>query len=422
MNQDEAIDWTGGNQMSNGEMLGEERNVIFRDLVDLPSTTYGTFGLYRYPAKFIPHIVAYVLERYGQSGMKVFDPFAGYGTVGTVSRIYGHDYEMWDLNPIIETLHKVTLLEPKKVDVSKIIESIRTSSEEFVPRWSRFAYWFTPEFIPLLTGAWGHYHSIDDDYVKLLLTIPLLKVSRNFSFDDMGRMKLSKSPKSKDRIQNLLSKDWESKFYKSLTSEIKLIVRRLQEYQTLSPKKTIATVRGGIDTLSTNLNEEKDILITSPPYLQSQEYIRQAKMDLYWLGHDDQEIRRLSRLEIPYRQVDEIQINSDTFSSIRKDIEEKHIRKIYDQYFHGVVGSLSRFQEKVKSYLMLFVGRSSMRGKPVPIDRILAEHFLSIGWKHEATLVDKIVARRMFSYRINPATNIEDDRTSSEYLVVLRRP
>lgn len=410
--------------MSKSErMLGEEREVVFRELVNLPSTTYGTFGLYRYPAKFIPHIVAYILEKYGQSGMKVFDPFAGYGTVGTVARIYNHDYEMWDLNPIIELLHKVTLLEPKEIDVLKLIKSIRTSTEEFVPRWSRFEYWFTPEFIPLLTGAWGHYHAIDDDdYIKLLLTIPLLKVSRNFSFDDMGRMKLSKSPKSKNRIQNLLSKDWESKFYKSLTSEIKLIIRRLNEYQTLSPKITTAKVRGGIDTLGTNLTEEKDILITSPPYLQSQEYIRQAKMDLYWLGYNDQEIRHLSRLEIPYRQVDAVQINSDTFSSIRKGIEEEHIRKIYDQYFHGVVGSLSRVQEKVRSYLMLFVGRSSMRGKPVPIDRILAEHFISIGWKHEATLIDKIVARRMFSYQKNPATDIEDDRTSSEYLVVLRRP
>ena len=40
---------------------GQERDVIIRDLVNLPSTTYGTFGLYRYPAKFIPHVVAFVL-------------------------------------------------------------------------------------------------------------------------------------------------------------------------------------------------------------------------------------------------------------------------------------------------------------------------------------------------------------------------
>ena len=75
-------------------MVGKERNVLFRNLVDLPSTTYATFGLYRYPAKFIPHVIAYLLEKYGRPKMKVFDPFAGYGTVGVVSRTYGHDYEL----------------------------------------------------------------------------------------------------------------------------------------------------------------------------------------------------------------------------------------------------------------------------------------------------------------------------------------
>lgn len=405
-----------------GFSLAEEKQVVFRDLVDLPSTTYGTFGLYRYPAKFIPHVVAFILENYGKRGMKVFDPFAGYGTVGTVARIYGHDYEMWDLNPIIEQLHNVTLLDYRRIDVRRLIESIRGSSEKFIPRWSRFNSWFAEDFIALLSKAWGYYHSLEDAYLKTLLTIPLLKVSRNYSYDDMGRMKLSKSPKSTNRIQRLIANDWESRFYESLESEIRLLMKRLKEYQTLSPKETKSIVRGGIDTLTADLCDEKDILITSPPYLQSQEYIRHAKMDLYWLGYNDDDIRRLSKLEIPYRQVEAVPIHSDIYASIREGIEENHIKRIYDQYFYGILGSLSRLQEKVSSYLMLFVGRASMRGSPVPIDRIFAEHFSALGWKHEQTLVDTIVARRMFSYKKNPATDIRDERTSSEYLVVLRRP
>ena len=41
-------------------------NVSFRNLVNIPSTTHATFGLYRYPAKFIPHVVAYILENYAK--------------------------------------------------------------------------------------------------------------------------------------------------------------------------------------------------------------------------------------------------------------------------------------------------------------------------------------------------------------------
>ena len=68
------------------------KQVSFRNRVkEIPSTTYGTFGLYGYPAKFIPQIIAYALNEYAGSGMSVFDPFAGYGTTGVVSNVYGHD-------------------------------------------------------------------------------------------------------------------------------------------------------------------------------------------------------------------------------------------------------------------------------------------------------------------------------------------
>ena len=95
-------------------MTTKEIPIKFRSEVELPSTTYATFGLYQYPAKFIPHIPAYILEHYSRKGMKVFDPFAGYGTVGIVAKIYGCDYEMWDLSPLIEYIHEATILKPER--------------------------------------------------------------------------------------------------------------------------------------------------------------------------------------------------------------------------------------------------------------------------------------------------------------------
>jgi len=401
--------------------MGEERKVLFRNLVSLPSTTYATFGLYRYPAKFIPHVIAYILENYAQPNMKVFDPFAGYGTVGVVSKIYGCDYELWDLNPLLETFHKIATLEPEEIDVRALVDEMAKTNEEFIPKWSKLDYWFPRKFLPLLQRAWGFYHSLDDEYLKLLLTIPLLKITRHFSYDDMQRQKLSKSPISEKRVMSLSTIDWEAKFFKMLRDEVWRVITGIAEYWTLSPKQTEAIVKGGVDVLTTNLKEEKEILITSPPYLQSQEYIRQAKMDLFWLGHSEDEIRKLGRLEIPYREVEPQSIQSETFSLTRNKIREEHMRKVFDRYFLGVLGALTRLQEKVKSYLFLFVGRTSMWGQPIPIDHIFAEHFTALGWIHETTLVDTIVTRRMFPYRVNPATKIIDKRTLVENLVILRR-
>jgi hypothetical protein len=402
-------------------MEGKERNVAFRRLVDFPSTTYGTFCLYSYPAKFIPHVIGYVFENYATRHMKIFDPFAGYGTVGIVSRIYGYDYELWDLNPMLKTLHSVAILQPKAVDVKDALRQMALSNEEFVPEWSGIDYWFPEEFLPFLYKTWGFYHSLEDKYTKLLLTIPLLKTSRYFSFDDIQRQKLSKSFVSEKRVNSLLDSNWRTKFFEMLQREMEKMIRRVTEYSTLSPKKTRSVVKCGVDILTTNLDEQKDILISSPPYLQSQEYIRQAKMDLFWLGYSEEKVRQLKRLEIPYRAVEPQPINSKTFESFRKQIKEDHLKTIFNRYFWGTLGALTRLQKGVNSYLCLLLGRTSMRGCPVPIDNIFKEHFVELGWTHETTLVDTIVSSRMFFYQVNPATKLNHSRTSAEHLLILRK-
>jgi len=405
------------------EVEGKYKNVSFRELVpEIPSTTYATFGLYRYPAKFIPQVVAYILKNYARPGSKVFDPFAGYGTVGVVARIYGCDYELWDLNPLLEVLHASAIQAPRSLDITSLLQQMKSCKEEFIPQWRRIQYWYPEDFLPFLFRVWGFYHSIEDDYAKRLLVIPLLKTTRYFSYDDMQRQKLSKSPKSVQRIKSLLGTDWKAEFFRLLRGEVENVFKGMCEYQRYSPKNVRSIVRGGVDTLCMGLEEDKDILITSPPYLQSHEYIRQAKMDLFWLGFSEEEVSKLSKLEIPYRNVTPQHIYSKTYSEWENRIKEANLRRIFNNYFWSVLGALTRLQNKITSYIFLFVGRASIRGHPVPIDQIFAEHFSSLGWIHEATLIDKIVARRLFSYRVNPATNIVDSRTPTENLVILRRP
>jgi len=399
-----------------------EKEVLFRKLVpSLPSTTYATFALYRYPAKFIPQVIAYVLDSYGRPGMTVFDPYAGYGTVGVVSKVYGYDYELWDINPLLEVLHNVATMEPREVDINNLLNQMVASEKNFVPQWSNFHYWFHDKFLPLLSKAWGFYHSLENKWLKNLLVVPLLKTTRYFSYDDPQRQKLSKSPRAEERVKSLLASNWQTLFYQMLAENLKEVIKKVREYWQLFPKPVRAMVRGGVDTLSTELDEERDIIITSPPYLQAQEYIRHAKMDLFWLGYHENTVKELSKLEVPYRELAACVVNSETFFHSRKQIEEPHLQVVFDRYFWGVLGALTQLQKKIRSYLFLFVGPATIRGRPVPIDRIFAEHFASLGWIHEVTLKDTIVSRRMFFYRNNPATGLKDQRMRTESLVVLRK-
>ncbi|MFN3466807.1 MAG: hypothetical protein ACK4WF_03795 [Candidatus Brocadiales bacterium] len=395
--------------------------ILFRHTVpEIPSTTFASFSIYKYPAKFIPQVVAYILKEYAKPGMKVFDPFAGYGTVGIVSRVYGCDYELWDLNPIINVIHDTAVIKLDSVNVSKLVRNIKHSRKEFIPQWSNLEYWFPKEFLPVLFKAWGFVHSLPDE-AKYAVLIPLLKTTRYFSYSDEKVHKLYKSKHSKVKVERELECDWESKFYSVLERKILVLLNRTKEYHSLYPKTVKYQIKSGIDVLETNLHKEVNILITSPPYLQAQEYIRSTKLELFWLGYEESFIKELSKREIPYRQVNEIKIYSEKYYELRERIKEDHLRELYDKYFHAILKSFSTLGEKVKNRMFIFVGPAKIRTTPIPIDDIVIEHMKRFGWEHEITYIDKIVSRAMFESYVNPASRLNDKRMQTEHLVVLRK-
>jgi hypothetical protein len=396
-------------------------SILFRNTIpEIPSTTYGTFAIYKYPAKFIPQVIAYVLKEYAKSGMKIFDPFAGYGTVGVVSKVYGYDYELWDLNPIISIIHDSAIMKNPKVNLQELMKEIKNSQEEFVPKWSNLNYWFPEEFLPILSRTWGFVHSLIDES-KYLLLIPLINVTRYFSFGDEKVHKLYKSKYSRKKIEALLKKNWKSLFYNMLEKEIRKLLKKVWEYNRLNPKQVEYRIRSGIDTLETKLENNVNILITSPPYLQAQEYIRSTKLELFWLGYEESYIRELSKKEIPYRPVNKIKIHSEKYYEFREKIKENHLRTLYDRYFHAILNAFGALGENVTDYMCIFVGPAKIRTTSIPIDDIIIEHLKEFGWRHEITFIDKIVSRVMFASDVNPASGEKDSRIKTEHLVMLKR-
>lgn len=395
--------------------------ILFRKSVpEITSTTYGTFSIYKYPAKFIPQVIAFILKKYLKGKKKIFDPFAGYGTVGLISKIYGYDYELWDLNPILDVIHKTATMKPPKLDMEKLIKELKNSNKEFIPKWTNFNYWYPQEFIPILSKSWGFLHSLDNEK-KQFLCIPLMKITKYFSYCDEKVHKLYRSKYSINKIKDLLSDKWSDKFYEMLIKEMSLLYKKIVEYNLLNPKIVDYKIKIGIDVLESKLDDETDVLITSPPYLQAQEYIRSTKMDLFWLGYDEEYIRQLSKKEIPYRNVEKINIYSEKYYEYRDKIKEPHLRDLYNRYFYSILKAFENLGEKVKEYMFIFVGPAKVRTLSIPIDDIIIEHLKEFGWKHEITYIDTIVSRVMFKTEVNPASGEKDKRIQTEHLIVLKR-
>jgi len=411
-----------------------EQKVLFRELVDeVPSTTYATHGLYVYPAKFIPHVVRYVINKYTEPGDWLFDPFAGYGTVAIEASITGRNCLLWDLNPILHLLVAASLYR-EPVSLRDLYVDFKYS-ELFHPRWSNISYWHPPQFYGVLSRAWGYWRREVDRKLKPLVAVPLLKVTRYFSYSDERIPKLYKSKYAEEKVRALLNSNWRSRMERMYWEYAREVVEKVSEYQRYSPRQVEVVVRASdervftdgrivVDSIKERLDRDVDVLVTSPPYLQAQEYIRSFKLELTWLGFSGDFIADLSKSEIPYNNVGEGYISSRTYESIKNEVRKlghEGLLRLYVSYFNSLALFFNNNHDRVTSTVAFFVGPVKIRGLRVPIDTVIKEHLEYLGWKHEVTLIDTIVSRRLFRSEVNPATGLEDERTPTEHLLIMRR-
>ena len=394
--------------------------VSFRKLVHLPSTTYATHGLYGYPAKFIPHVVRYVLTEYTEEGNWVFDPFAGYGTVAIECCLMNRNYIVWDLNPMLRIFVRASTY-TGEIDTD-FFAIDWDYPDKFIPNWKNITYWHPKEFLEQLSRAWAWYHEEVEQELKPLIAIPLLKVTKYFSYADLQVSKLYKSKKARERVESLLRSNWKELMKKMYTEEVKKVILKIKEYQSLHPVNVNGVVKAGVDALKERLTYKVDILLTSPPYLQAQEYIRSFKLELFWLGFSESEIRYLQKKEIPYNDPPAVKIKSKTYNMFREKITKMghtKLLKLYDNYFRSLVYFLINNHDRIKKYICFFVGPVKVRNMRIPIDEILKEVLEDLGWKHEKTYIDVIKSRRLFKAGRNPATGLPDERTPTEHLLIM---
>ncbi|MGC8893626.1 MAG: hypothetical protein ACP5QG_02110 [candidate division WOR-3 bacterium] len=289
------------------EVLGA-RPVIFRDMYPV-STTYATHGIYYYPAKFIPHVVRYCIENYSRGpGTRLFDPFGGSGTAGVEAYMSGLDFALADINPILKHLAEVKLLrlDPHKdwrAELDRCLAALESGNGRFVPSWKSMGYWYEAPVLEELMNRWGNLEGLQSP-LKSILIFALLRISRLFSWDEDKAPKLFKSKRKTEELQEILNGDWKAVMRARLEKTAREYLARVTEFNHFvrglarEPKYEIYN---GIDISEPGEfpGVRYDLVVTSPPYLQAQEYLRTSKIDLYWLGYSEKEIKRLARSEIP---------------------------------------------------------------------------------------------------------------------------
>ena len=401
--------------------------VSFRELVpDINDTGYLTHAIFAYPAKFIPQVVRYAINTYTKDGDWIVDPFAGSGTVGVEAYLCKRNAVLLDLNPLLNHIMPLKIYRGKAIlseaHLYKLLDGMRASTHRFIPDWSNIAYWYAPEILDVLSQYWGFINNTDDEIYSIIIKSALLKVGKRFSYTEDRTPKLARSKRKLKAIEELLKENWKQQLEEMTRSLSLKTLKDLNDFM-IHTRHHLEHLRevefqGGVDSSYASVPRECDALITSPPYLQAQEYIRSTKMDLFWLGHTEEEIQELSRLEIPYRKADR-QIQTETLDKIRKRLTRDDLQKRLDSYFCHTVNALENSMNQLRpnAAACIFVGNPRVDGIIVELWRILAEYFRERGFVFEKVYEDKIKARKLFGARKNknPAG------MKSEFLLILRK-
>ena len=250
-------------------------------------TSYATHGIHPYSAKFIPQLPAKIIEECVNERHVVLDPFSGSGTTLLESRLRSIDSIGFDTNPIAALVSrvKVTVLSKKDwKDFDNIVLQIKLKfkekdySKSWIPEIPQIEHWFEPKIIKDLGLIAGEIKNIKNQKVKELFEIILSSIIVVTSNQDSEtRFAAIKKNLNFDAV--------EKKFFKKLISISNSVKDLSNNPKVINSKSDVffADTRKLSKYVSKN---SVDLVITSPPYLNSYEYYLYHKFRMYWLSFD----------------------------------------------------------------------------------------------------------------------------------------
>jgi len=406
------------------------KNLGFRDqFSDIPSTTYLTHGIHSYTAKFIPHMPRYFILKYTQPGDIILDPFAGSGTTLLEAILLNRKAIGIDINPLARLISNVksTPIDPEKLkeSLSKLIALIKSKRKiNYNLDFKNRDYWFSKKSVRELNRIAFFIEKLNknkaiDRNTYNFFRLCLSSIIRKSSYADPQNPKTYCSPRMKKKREEGYVFEPIKYFTETLFinySHMSAINKKISKKDFLGFIKTN-------DARKIKLPKsikKVDLIVTSPPYANAQEYFRNIKLELLWLKELTNE--RIIKL-------DKDQIGGENHAS--KNYKNLHltgikeidrlIKKIYHinkkssyivfKYFinmEKVIEEVDRVL-KNKGHFIIIVGNNTVRGIKIPIHSTLIKIALNKGFKLHDLGYDNIRSRKFMTQRNNNADIIKKD-------------
>ena len=276
----------------NGIPLNVEESTILN--IATNCVTASTHGFHKYPAKFIPHIPRWAIEKYLRNckGKCVLDPFCGSGTTLVEGLLCGHNVIGIDIDPlsVLITKVKTTPIASTRLDeiyfwLVKEIDVQRWQGT-FKPAFSNLNHWFTEDAINKLSvirtlideipSRFGNSEQNND--IRDLFLVCFSSVIRRVSNADNESQKTYVSHTKVKQPEEAIS---------LFTEQLNVFKERIMDFsRRVNPELTREIIRSSsVENLHEKLKgKDIDLVVTSPPYIKAIDYIYNQMVELFWVG------------------------------------------------------------------------------------------------------------------------------------------
>lgn len=368
-------------------------------------------GFHKYPGKFIPQIPEWAINTYLKGKNEVIlDPFVGSGTTLVESLVAGYNSYGIDIDPLSCLIAKVKSTPVTESDFSLVCDwillNMDSANPEFIPKTENLSHWFTDEAIEKLSKIRTLTEQVPD-YFSNIKNISDIYDALIIAFSGIIRRVSNADNQSQKTYVSHTREKKPAEVFSLYTKQLQMFKRAYVEFEKKwdgNTKSTLIISDGRADT-SSYLPKKVDMIITSPPYIKSIDYVYNQMVEFFWIGdlfnmdtQPKQNKKRkkytgttlVSKAEYANFSINDSVLNSTMLNTylteILKDEKngEKHahiVNNYFEYMYEHFIGAYKIVENN--GYYVMAIGNSTVSGVKVDTSSLLIEFAEKAGFQLE---------------------------------------
>lgn len=318
--------------------------------------------IHPYPAKFTVDLAIEYISKYTQEGETVFDPFVGSGTTLLAASALKRKGVGTDVNHIAILISKAKLLHLSQGEIANLqtfADTFEADYEDGCTKVTPYSYpsidhWFCKNSIAVLSYLLELKKTISSEQERIFVELVMSSIINIVSNQegDTRYAAIDKPDLTIEKVANIFLKK-----YRSLL----LLIQELSR-EDRSEKDNAAILLDSKRCSTVIKDGSVDLILTSPPYVNTYDYYLYHKHRMNWLGYD-----------VQYSMETEIGSRRE-FSSLKHN-EDKFSDDLY-AVFEGCNKTL-----KTNGKVVLVIGDGKVAGRMYDAKENMIRLCSRLGWK-----------------------------------------